>query len=127
LDEQEKELNKTIIESIDLDITTYEDYLKEISSVMLTNEVSKYPIFVLHQKETINLGRPIIDLNKSKTKWSVNVSHLEEFANKNIVKDKSLEAFKKVYKNPSDYICIFVLNNKAANFIFRPYTSKIKN
>ncbi len=119
------ELDKTIIESIDIDIISYEDYLKEVAEMVMANEVTKYPIFVLHQKNSINIGRPIIDFNRSKTKWSVNISHLEEFVLKDIVKKNSVDAFRKVYKNPSEYICIFVLDKSIANFIFRPFTSKI--
>lgn len=119
------ELDKTIIESIDIDIISYEDYLKEVSDMVIANEVTKYPIFVLHQKVSVEVGRPIIDYIKSKTKWSVNISHLEEFVLKEIVKKNSVEAFREVYKNPSEYLCIFVLDDGVANFIFRPFTSKI--
>ena len=119
------ELDKTIIESIDIDIISYEDYLKEVAEMVIANEVTKYPIFVLHQKKSINIGRPIIDFTRSKTKWSVNISHLEEFVLKDIVKKNSVDAFREVYKNPSEYLCIFVLEEGMANFIFRPFTSKI--
>lgn len=119
------ELDKTIIESIDIDIISYEDYLKEVADMVMANKVTKYPIFVLHQKISVDVGRPIIDFTKSKTKWSVNVSHLEEFVLKEIVKKENIDAFRAVYKNPSEYLCIFVLDDGVANFIFRPFTSKI--
>jgi len=119
------ELDKTIIESIDIDIISYEDYLKEVAEMAIANEVTKYPIFVLHQKESIDVGRPIIDLTKSKTKWSVNISHLEDFVLKGIVKENNVDRFRAVYKNPSKYLCIFVLDDGVANFIFRPFTSTI--
>jgi len=119
------ELDKAIIESIDIDITSYEDYLKEVSEMVRANKVTKYPIFVLHQQQLVDIGRPIIDLNRSKTKWSVNISHLEEFVTKELVKSENLDGFRKIYKNPSEYLCIFVLDDDQANFIFRPFTSKI--
>jgi len=84
------ELSKTIIESIDIDIISYEDYLKEVAEMVIANEVTKYPIFILHQKNSIDIGRPIIDFTRSKTKWSVNISHLEDFVNNGIVKENSV-------------------------------------
>jgi len=118
------EINKEIIESADMDLATYEDYLQELANVVLEQEVTKYPIFVMHQQPIVEIGRTVIDAARSKTKWSVNISHLEEFVNRKIVPENNIENFKQVYKNPSEFICIFVLANENANFVFRPYTSK---
>jgi len=93
--------------------------------MVIANEVTKYPIFILHQSKSIDIGRPIIDYTKSKTKWSVNISHLEDFVHNGIVKQNSVDRFREVYKNPLEYLCIFVLEEGVANFIFRPFTSKI--
>jgi len=118
------EINKKIIESVDMDLATYEDYLQELANVVLEQEVSKYPIFIMHQQDVVQIGRTVIDAARSKTKWSVNISHLEEFVNRKIVPNEKVENFKQVYKSPLEYICIFVLANENASFVFRPYTNK---
>jgi len=88
------QIKEEIVKSIDMDITSYEDYLKEVAELMLSNKVSKYPIFVLHQERAIQLGSPIIDAFRSKTKWS------------------------------SENLCIFVFDPQNAGFIFRPFSIK---
>jgi len=118
------EVSKTVVESIDLDLATYEDYIQELSALVLEQKVSKYPIFVMHQQSNLEIGRTVIDSQRSKTKWSVNVSHLEEFVNRKIVSQENVNNFTEVYKDPRLYICIFVLSEDKASFIFRPFTVK---
>jgi len=113
------QIQEEIIKSIDLDITSYEDYLKEVAGLMLSQKVSKYPIFVLHQEREIQLGSPIIDAFRSKTNWSVNASHLEEFVNKKILQPEKID-------DPAEHLCIFVFNPKNAGFIFRPFNIKFE-
>jgi len=109
-----------------MDITSYEDYLKEVAELMLNNKVSKYPIFVLHKERAIKLGSPIIDAFRSKTKWSVNASHLEEFVNKKILQAEKVDGFRTNYKNPAENLCIFVFDPQNAGFIFRPFSIKFE-
>lgn len=120
------QIQEEIIKSIDLDITSYEDYLKEVAGLMLSQKVSKYPIFVLHQEREIQLGSPIIDAFRSKTNWSVNASHLEEFVNKKILQPEKIDGFRTTYKDPAEHLCIFVFNPKNAGFIFRPFNIKFE-
>lgn len=120
------QIPEEIIKSIDIDITAYQDYLKEVSDLMLSQKISKYPIFVLHQEQEIQLGSQIIDAFRSKTKWSVNASHLEEFANKNIIQAEKLDNFRAAYKSPVEHLCIFVFKPQNAGFIFRPFNIKFE-
>jgi len=39
------QIAEEIIKSIDLDITAYENYLKEVSDLMLSQKISNYPHF----------------------------------------------------------------------------------
>lgn len=120
------QIPEEVIKSIDMDITSYEDYLKEVAELMLNNKVSKYPIFVLHQEQAVQLGSPIIDAFRSKTKWSVNASHLEEFVNKKILQAEKVDGFRTNYKNPAENLCIFVFDPQNAGFIFRPFSIKFE-
>lgn len=120
------QIQEDTIKSIDMDITSYEDYLKEVTELMISNKVSKYPIFVLHQEQEIQLGSPIIDSFRSKTKWSVNASHLEEFVNKKLLQPEKVDGFRATYKNPLEHLCIFVFKPQHAGFIFRPFNIKFE-
>lgn len=104
-----------------------EEELKPFSSVMsqasdsiLDQEVSKYPIFVVHQHE-LEIGVPLIEKSEA-NHWSVHASTLEEFVSKQIVENEKVQDFIEVYKDPSDHYCIFVLSELGANFIFLPRT-----
>jgi len=118
-------INENIIKEIDVDLRAYEDYLREVSTEIRDTKISKYPIFIVHQNATINLGKAIIDKNRSHTKWSVNVSLIEELINKNIFSIEKAKEFTKIYKDPDKFVCIFVIFEKHHSFIFRPYTSTI--
>jgi len=100
------QIQEDTIKSIDMDITSYEDYLKEV--------------------QEIQLGSPIIDSFRSKTKWSVNASHLEEFVNKKLLQPEKVDGFRATYKNPLEHLCIFVFKPQHAGFIFRPFNIKFE-
>jgi len=96
------------------------DYVKplgEASDIMLDQEVTKYPIFVVHQQE-IEIGVPIMDREKIAGNWSVNASSLEELVTKQIVHNDKLQEFIKNFKDPKDFICIFSLSELGAQFIY---------
>lgn len=94
----------------------YKKILAQAADVILDQQVSKYPIFVVHQQE-ISIGIELIEAGKAFC-WSVNASTLEEFVTKNIIfMDKSQE-FISMYKNPEDFLCLFVLSELGAQFVY---------
>lgn len=96
----------------------YKKILAQAADVILDQYISKYPIFVVHQQE-VAIGILLVEATKD-FKWSVNASTLEEFVSKNIVfMDKSQE-FIATYKDPETHICLFVLSELGAQFIFIP-------
>ena len=114
-----------ILKSLEKDIRFYNDSIKEVAFEILDNKVSDYPIFVAHQN-IIELGEMILNREDFDKDWSINASILEEFVEKGLVlKDKSFE-FKQVYKDPQKNICIFLVTEELANFIFIPYKTKGK-
>lgn len=122
--DKEMELNE-ILKSLEKDISFYSESIKEIAFEILENKVSDYPIFIAHQN-IIELGEMILNKDDFNKAWSINASILEEFIEKGLVlKDKSSE-FKKVYKDPKKNICIFLVTEELANYIFIPYKTKGK-
>ena len=97
----------------------YRKAFGEAADRIVDQELSNYPIFVVHQHE-VELGVPIIDKDKTNGLWSVNASTMEEFTYKGIIKNEKVENFKKVFKPPSDSFCLFVLSELGAQFIFLP-------
>ncbi len=89
---------------------------------MVKGNVSKYPIFVMMRSQMdIDLGLPIINREEMDLNWSINASHLEDFVNSNIILKDKVDGFIKNYKNPQDFICVFVAEEGMMSFIFMPY------
>ena len=93
------------------------------SDAVLDQEISKYPIFAVHQGDLV-LGIPLVDKDKMAGNWSINVSTLEEFVAKQIIETARLDNFKEVFKDPQHYLCLFVLSEAGANFVFLPRGAK---
>ena len=85
-------------------------------------EVSKYPIFVIHQHE-VEIGIPLAE-NLEYGTWNVHASSLEEFVCKQIIQEEKVDSFREVFKDPLAYFCLFVLSELGANFIFLPRLNK---
>lgn len=94
----------------------YKRILSQAAEVIMDENVSKFPIFVVHQQE-LDMGIPLIEAGK-KFKWSVNASTLEEFVTKNIIYQEKATEFIQSYKDPETHLCLFVLSEMGAQFIF---------
>jgi hypothetical protein len=108
------------LQELNQNLNIYKESIREISDEIIDNQVSKYPVFIASREET-NLGKQIIDKEELALEWSINASTLEEFVRRKIVLDNKLEAFKKSYKDPRKYLCVFALLTENAGFIYLPY------
>jgi hypothetical protein len=97
----------------------YKGALGKAADTIIDQEVSEYPIFVVHQHE-VAVGIPMIQKEEVKGNWSVNASSLEEFVGKNLIDPAKVDGFKEVYKDPEEALCLFVLSELGATFIFLP-------
>jgi hypothetical protein len=114
--EQEK-----IMKQLELELQNYKSLLGQAADTIIDEDVSKYPIFVLF-KEEVELGIPVVD-NTSQEKWSINASTLEEFYSRQLIDTGKVEEFKKIYKHPKHYLCLFIINELGGNYYFLPRTS----
>jgi hypothetical protein len=108
------------LQELNQNLNIYKESIREISEDIIDNQVSKYPIFIASREET-NLGKQIIDKEELALEWSINASTLEEFVRRKIVLENKLEAFKKSYKDPRKFLCVFTLLTENAGFIYLPY------
>jgi hypothetical protein len=115
----EPKKNGSPLRSLETDLVLFSDSIKE-TAVDIINELSKYPIFIAHQHEA-NIGELIIDKDELSTDWNIHASTLEEFVEKGIINSEKQEFFKQNYKDPHQYICVFVMVPEGANFVFYPY------
>ena len=109
--------------SLEKDLELYTESIREISSEIIAEGLSAHPIFVAHQ-HTVSIGEIILDKEELNTNWTIQASMLSEFIEKGIIKPELKEMFLKSYKNPADYMCVFVIVPEGANFIYYPYRKK---
>jgi hypothetical protein len=116
---QENSRKESPLKSLETDLVLFSDSIKEIAEDII-EELSKYPIFIAHQHEA-KIGELIIDKDELSTDWNIHASTLEEFVEKGIINSEKQEFFKQNYKDPSKFICVFVMVPEGANFVFYPY------
>src|ERR1700743_2535118 len=106
--------------SLEKDLKFFNESIREVSVEIMVEGLSSYPIFIAHQHE-LALGELIIDRYDLNTEWSIHASTLEEFVEKGIIKEVLKDRFISSYKNPNDYMCVFVVVPEGANFVYYPY------
>jgi len=109
-----------LMKTLEKELQRYDGVFREIADTTINNNVSNYPIFIALQK-SVEIGIPLISKEQSGTFWSYHISTLEELVTKNIIHSEKIEPFKRVYKDPSEFICLFVVEEKGATFVFYPY------
>jgi|GEM_PF-826655 len=102
-------------------------YLQEISSAVIKEQISAYPIYLVHNEPAISLGRLIIDSGKSRTNWSFSASIIEELLRREIIDFDRLDEFKSIYKDPHHYACVLMLTKEMTDFVFIPYEGQIED
>ena len=78
------------------EIQPYKALLAKASDSILDQEITKYPIFVLHQHD-IEVGIPI---TKDDSLWKIHASSLEEFVSKQIIEQNKIDSFRTIFKSP---------------------------
>ncbi|MBS1501426.1 MAG: hypothetical protein JST32_05160 [Bacteroidetes bacterium] len=117
---QEEKKKESPLVSLEKDLKLYAESMHEVAVEIMVEGLSRHPIFVAHQHE-VKLGELILDRYDLNTEWTIHASTLEEFIEKGIVKPELKERFIKSYKNPDDFMCIFVIVPEGANFVYYPY------
>jgi len=106
--------------SLERDLKIYSESIHEVAIEIMVEGLSSYPIFIAYQ-HIVKMGELILDRDDLNMEWSINASTLEEFVEKGVIKKELQERFTKSYKNPHDFMCLFVIVPEGANFVYFPY------
>ena len=106
--------------SLERDLKVYSESIHEVAIEIMVEGLSSYPIFIAYQ-HIVKLGELILDRDDLNMEWSINASTLEELIEKGVIKKELQERFTKSYKNPHDFMCLFVIVPEGANFVYYPY------
>ncbi|MDB5288077.1 MAG: hypothetical protein JWR05_3026 [Mucilaginibacter sp.] len=118
--EQDKAKKESPLLSLERDLKFFNESIHEVAIEIMAEGISASPIFIAHQHE-LKLGEMILDRNELNTEWSVHASTIEEFVERGIIKKELKERFLNTYKNPNDFMCVFVVVPEGANFVYYPY------
>jgi len=104
---------------LEKELKPYMEVMHKSSDTIMDKDISKYPILVVHQQE-LELGVMVVKRNKKKESWNIQASTLEEFAMKKLIESDKIEDFQAIFKIPKGFLCLFVVSELGAKFIFMP-------
>ncbi|MGW8122780.1 hypothetical protein ACV07N_08970 [Roseivirga echinicomitans] len=116
--QNDPELNGKYLGTITKDFVLVADTLKEAAYQVKKRGFSEFPIFPISKTE-ISIGNLLIGKHEMNTDWNYSITYLDEFVQRKLVEDEA--AFKKAYKDPDEFCCLFVVDEKFTNFLFIPY------
>ena len=119
--ENDPELNGKYLGTITKDFAVVADSLKEASYQIRKRGFSEYPIFAIAKYDEIPIGQVLVDKNEVASTWNYNASYLDEFVQRGIVDPDKEDAFKKAYRDPDEFCCLFVADGAFTRFLYIPY------
>jgi hypothetical protein len=117
----EEEFNK-LIESLKVDLKIYEEMISEVSADMIAEGFTEYPIFIATGHE-VKMGELILDKDDQAGTFNIYATTLEEMIEKKLVLESKKAEFTRTYKDPAKFMCVMLLTETIASFVFVPYKS----
>ena len=114
------ELDGKYLGTISKDFVMVADSIKEASYQIRKRGFSEYPIFPICKAEQ-PVGQLLYEKETFHTEWNYYASFLSEFVDRKLISEDKIESFKKAYKNPDEFCCLFVMDEGFTNFLFIPY------
>jgi hypothetical protein len=111
--------NGTPFKALENDLLPYHQVLLDAADIIVELGVSRYPILIVHQQE-LALGVVVVEREKVSGDWSVNASTLEEFITHQLIAADRVADFRKLHEKRPAHLCLFVITEFGANFVFLP-------
>lgn len=119
-DANSPELNRKLMGYVSQDFVRVSDQLKDASYQIRKRGFSENPIFVITNEE-VDLGVLLIGSTEMTNRYNYRASYVQEFLDRKLIGEESLDLFKENYKNADEYCCLFALIGDFSGFIFVPY------
>ena len=118
----EKKTLKALEDALQPFVEKYHTLLSEAVETVLVQDVSNYPILVVHRvAEGFVVGINVINHSETAAEWSMNLSTLEEFVAKRLILSEKIDDFRALYKKHQSDFCLFVIQEDGnTNFVFLP-------
>ncbi len=118
--QNDPELDGKYLGTISKDFVMVSETIKEASYQVRKQGFSDYPIFPISKKD-ISIGQLLIAKQDAAIEWNYNITYIDEFVQRKIVAEEKLDDFKKIYKDPDEFCCLFVMDGVFTSFLFIPY------
>lgn len=116
--QNDPELNPKELGKISSDFVKVSDTLREASYAIRKKGFSDFPIFPVCKIDQ-PIGQLLIEKDQYSNQWNYFASFLEEFVQRAVLTKEN--EFKSAYKDPDEYCCLFVIEEKFTNFVYIPY------
>lgn len=114
------ELNGKYLGTISQDFIKIADIIKESSYQVRVRKFSDYPIFPI-SKTDIPIGKLLLSKEDLNLEWHYYITYLDEFVQRKLIEEDNVEEFKRNYKDPEEFACLFVVDKKFTNYLYIPY------
>ncbi len=118
--ENSPELDGKYLGTITIDFVKIASLLKEASYQLKARKISDFPIFPI-SKEASPIGQLLISSDERDLSWNIFFSFFEDFQAKGLIQQEKTKVFLENYKDPSEYCCLFVMDEEFNNFVYIPY------
>lgn len=119
-DANSPDLNKKLMGLVSGDFVLVADQLKDASYQIRTRGFSNHPIFVASLRN-IDIGQLLIASNELANAWNYRATYLDEFIQRELIGEDSIDLFTENYRNPDEYCCLFVVHAEFAGFVYIPF------
>ena len=114
------ELDGKYLGTISRDFVVVSETLKDASYQIRKRGFSEYPIFAVSKNE-LPVGELLLAKQDVALEWNYYASFLDEFNQRNLVDQSKNDDFIKVYKDPDEFCCLFIVDGDFTKFLFIPY------
>lgn len=118
-DFNDPELSGKYLGTITKDFVQISEVLKEASYQVRSRKFSEFPIFPI-SKEEQPIGQLFMGKAEKGLDWNYYITYLDEFVQRKLIAEDLLEDFKKAYKNPDEFCCLFVMDKEFTSFVYIP-------
>lgn len=118
--ENDPELSGKYLGRISQDFAKISDTLKEAAYQVIKRGFSQYPVFPISHEE-VPIGQMLFKKEDLNLDWNYNITYIDEFLDRHIIDQEKLDEFKKIYKDPDEFCCLFVIDGAFTRFVFIPY------
>lgn len=114
------ELSGKYLGTITSDFVKIAENLQEAAYQIRNKGFSDFPIFPI-SKGDLPIGQLLYKKGELDTEWNYFATYIDEFVQRKIVEEDKLDDFKKNYKDPEEFCCLFVVDGDFASFVYIPY------